>query len=156
MSRLGTRPSHLHRDRRLGLHRPQVSTPLCSRPRRSAHDPGPVPSPTRPSTPSPSVCDDEDAFYRLDADLFHLAVQPEHRQLDRLLARNQPLWILDEKPMAPPRTPAAATPSSPADRSPCVVLYDFELARPLTARIPRPSSPASAIWKSTRSTSVLE
>lgn len=101
----------------------------------SVYDPGPVP----PDVDLSRVrrLDDEDAFYGLDADLFHLAVQPEHRQLDRLLARNQPLWILDEKPMAPPEDPGRCDAIVEAvDRSQCVVLYDFpELYDPLTAQI---------------------
>ena len=80
---------------------------------------------------------DEDDFYRADADLFHLALQPEHRRLDRLLARGTPLRILDEKPMAPPADPGRCDAIVQAvDRSRCVVLYDFpELYDPLTARV---------------------
>ena len=101
----------------------------------SVYDPGPAPADI--DLNRVRRFDDEDAFYRLDADLFHLAVQPEHRQLDRLLARNEPLWILDEKPMAPPEDPGRCDAIVAAvDRSQCVVLYDFpELFDPLTARI---------------------
>jgi len=101
----------------------------------SVYDPGPAPADV--DLDRVQRIDDEDAFYRLDADLFHLAVQPEHRRLDRLLARDEPLWILDEKPMVPPENPGRCDAIVEAvDRSQCVVLYDFpELYDPLTARL---------------------
>jgi predicted dehydrogenase len=76
-------------------------------------------------------------FYRLPADLFHLAVHPEHRRLDLLLARGEPLLILNEKPMAAPERPEQCRQVIDAvDPSPAIVLYDFpELFDPLTARI---------------------
>src|SRR3954469_20753728 len=37
---------------------------------------------------------DEAAFYRLDADLFHLAVHPEHSRAEILLQRERPALIL--------------------------------------------------------------
>ncbi|MBX6312338.1 MAG: hypothetical protein IRY99_05375 [Isosphaeraceae bacterium] len=80
---------------------------------------------------------DEAAFYRLEADLFHLAVHPEHRRLDLLLGRREPLLILNEKPMASPEHPEHCQQVLDAvAASPAVVLYDFpELFDPLTARI---------------------
>lgn len=100
-----------------------------------AYDPAPTPTDIDPDRVV-SIAD-ERAFYDLDADLFHLAVQPEHRRLDLLLDRGEPLWILDEKPMAPPDDPARCDAIVEAvDRSPCVVLYDFpELYDGLTARV---------------------
>ena len=50
--------------------------------------------------------DDEDAFYALDADLFHLALHPEHRRRgEQILLRRaarEKILILNEKPMATP------------------------------------------------------
>ena len=63
-------------------------------------DPGPIPVDLDPSRFV--RVDDEAEFYRLPADLFHLALHPEHRRLDLLLARREPLLILNEKPMALP------------------------------------------------------
>ncbi|WP_165071347.1 Gfo/Idh/MocA family oxidoreductase [Paludisphaera rhizosphaerae] len=99
------------------------------------YDPAPTPAEVDPGR-IVSIAD-ERAFYNLDADLFHLAVQPEHRRLDLLLDRREPLWILDEKPMAPPDDPARCDAIVEAvDRSSCVVLYDFpELYDGLTARV---------------------
>jgi predicted dehydrogenase len=76
-------------------------------------------------------------FYRLPADFFHLAVHPEQRRLDLLLARGEPLLILDEKPMAPPERPERCRQVIDAvDASPAIVLFDFpELFDPQTARI---------------------
>jgi predicted dehydrogenase len=79
----------------------------------------------------------EAEFYRLPAELFHLAVHPEHRRMDLLLARGEPLLILNEKPMAAPERPEQCRQVIDAvDSSPAIVLYDFpELFDPLTARI---------------------
>jgi hypothetical protein len=80
---------------------------------------------------------DEADFYRLPADLFHLAVHPEQRRLDLLLSRQQELLILVEKPMAQPEYPEHCRRIMDAVAgSRAVVLYDFpELYDPLTARI---------------------
>jgi predicted dehydrogenase len=80
---------------------------------------------------------DEAAFYRLPAELFHLALHPEHRRLDLLLARREPLLVLNEKPMALPGRPGDCRRIVEAvDASPALVLYDFpELFDPLTARL---------------------
>jgi len=84
---------------------------------------------------------DEGEFYRLDADLFHLAVHPEYRKTGTtaLLKRaaNEPLLILVEKPMAPPERPEECGQMiDAAADSRAVVLYDFpELFSPMTRRI---------------------
>jgi predicted dehydrogenase len=84
---------------------------------------------------------DEGAFYRLNADLFHLAVHPEYRKsgTTALLKRaaNEPLLILVEKPMAPPERPEECGQMiDTANNSRAVVLYDFpELFSPMTRRI---------------------
>jgi hypothetical protein len=107
--------------------------------RTYVYDPGPAPvgfdleRVTRVS--------DESAFYNLDVDLFHLALQPEVRQggLGCLLgrARSEPLLILNEKPMVSPENPEEAPVLIECvDRSRAVMLYDFpELFDPLTHRI---------------------
>jgi hypothetical protein len=100
-----------------------------------AYDPGPLPGDLDPSR-FLRVAAEAD-FYRLDAEFFHLAVHPEHRRLDLLLARGEPLLVLVEKPMAAPEHPEACRRIIEAvDRSPAIILYDFpELFDPLTARI---------------------
>ncbi len=103
--------------------------------RTYVYDPGPAP--TDVDLGRLTRVTDEAAFYRLDAELFHLAVHPEHRQLDRLLQRPQPLVILNEKPMAEPNRPETCRQiiaDTAASRS--ITLYDFpELFDPLTARL---------------------
>jgi predicted dehydrogenase len=81
--------------------------------------------------------DREADFYRVSAGIFHLAVRPEHRRLDLLLARREPLLILNEKPMAQPECPEHCREIIEAvDASRAIVLYDFpELFDPLTTRI---------------------
>ena len=98
-------------------------------------DPGPTPDDLPPG-PWTRV-DDVEAFHRLDVDLFHLAVHPEHRRVDLLLGRREPLLILNEKPMAEPSRPDHCRRIVEAvDQSPAIMLYDFpELFDPLTARI---------------------
>jgi predicted dehydrogenase len=98
-------------------------------------DPGPAP--TDVDLARLTRVTDEEAFYGLDADLFHLAVHPEHRRLDRLLERPQPLLILSEKPMAEPgRADECRRIIAAANASPSITLYDFpELFDPLTARL---------------------
>lgn len=103
------------------------------------HDPGAFPA----DLPRDKVTHiaDPSAFYALEADLFHLALHPEARQpgLDRLLERGagEPVWVLNEKPMVAPESPAAArTLIEAVDRGQAVMLFDFpELFDPLTGRI---------------------
>ena len=70
-------------------------------------DPGEPPGGAPP--PHATRIDDEDEFYDLDVDLFHLALHPQHREkgLAALLerARRESVLILNEKPMAPPEDP---------------------------------------------------
>jgi hypothetical protein len=98
-------------------------------------DPGPAPVDVDLSRLT--LVGDEAAFHRLDADLYHLAVHPEHRRTDLLLARDEPLLILNEKPMAEPHRPETCRRVVEAtDASRAVMLYDFpELFDPLTERI---------------------
>jgi predicted dehydrogenase len=99
------------------------------------YDPGPMPGDLDPGR-FIRVAEEAD-FYRLDAGFFHLAVHPEHRRLDLLLARGEPLLVLVEKPMALPEHPGDCGRIIEAvERSSAIVLYDFpELYDPLTARI---------------------
>ena len=106
-----------------------------------ALDPGDVPDDVDLSTLT--RIEDEEAFYRLDADLFHLALHPEHRQtaFDILLERagTQPLLILNEKPMAQPERPeqCAATQNA-VQGTQAVMLFDFlELFDPMVRAITR-------------------
>jgi predicted dehydrogenase len=86
--------------------------------------------------------ENDEAFYRLPADLFHLALHPEHRKrplailLERAAA-GEPILVLNEKPMAPPERPGQCVETVGAiRRSGAVVLYDFpELFDPMTQRI---------------------
>lgn len=83
----------------------------------------------------------DDSFYEQSADLFHLALHPEHRgpALRRLLrrAREEPLAILNEKPMAAPERPqdcASLIEALAGTRA--LLLFDFpELFDPLTTRV---------------------
>jgi hypothetical protein len=107
--------------------------------RTYVYDPGPPPADLEAE--SVTRISDEADFYKLDADLFHLALHPEARQtgLDCLLqrAQSQTLFILNEKPMVSPENPdeAPALVDS-VDRSRAVMLYDFpELFDPLTHQI---------------------
>jgi hypothetical protein len=99
------------------------------------YDPGPAPPDV--DLGKLTRIENEAEFYRLPADLFHLAVHPEHRRLDLLLARDEPPLILNEKPMALPERPEHCRQVIEAvDCSRAVVLYDFpELFDPLTARV---------------------
>ncbi|MBT4498919.1 MAG: hypothetical protein HOC74_14415 [Gemmatimonadetes bacterium] len=87
--------------------------------------------------------EDEEAFYRLDADLFHLALHPEHRgtAFDILLERaaTQQLLILNEKPMAQPERPEQCAATLDAVRgTQAVMLFDFlELFDPMVRAISR-------------------
>jgi predicted dehydrogenase len=99
------------------------------------YDPGPMPGDLDPGR-FVRMAKEAD-FYRLDAEFFHLALHPEHRRLDLLLARGEPLLVLVEKPMALPEHAGACRQLIDAvERSRAIVLYDFpELYDPLTARI---------------------
>jgi predicted dehydrogenase len=83
----------------------------------------------------------DDSFYEQPADLFHLALHPEHRDvaLQRLLQRatHEPLAILNEKPMATPERPQDCTRLIDAvARTQALLLFDFpELFDPLTTRV---------------------
>lgn len=104
-----------------------------------AYDPGPIPDGL--DLEGVTRVEDEAAFYNLDADLFHLALHPEHRStaLDILLPRaaSRPIHILNEKPMAAPESPEACV--ELIDRvaaSSALLLFDFpELFDPITTRI---------------------
>ncbi len=102
-------------------------------------DPGPVPSDLNTAGLARYV--DEQQFYRLRADLFHLAVHPEHRRvgMEILLSSppGEPQLILVEKPMAPPENPEECLRILDAvGRSGAVLLYDFpELYDPITETI---------------------
>lgn len=108
--------------------------------RLSVYDPGPVPT----DLPAGDIehCATAAQLYSRDADIFHLALHPEHRQdaLQALLARDG-IVILNEKPMAAPEQPEecahllaqlAASDTTPAP----ILLFDFpELFDPVTTRI---------------------
>ncbi|MCL4190471.1 MAG: hypothetical protein KJZ87_01905 [Thermoguttaceae bacterium] len=102
-------------------------------------DPGPAPADLEPGRLH--VIEDEREFYQLPADLFHLALHPEHRALgmELLLSRSarEPIAILCEKPMAPPERPGDCSRAvGEIEASRAVVLYDFpELYDPMTRRI---------------------
>ncbi|MGM0488197.1 MAG: Gfo/Idh/MocA family oxidoreductase [Planctomycetota bacterium] len=105
----------------------------------SVYDVGPPPSDLdlRGGVP----WDNERAFYHQHADVFHLALHPEHRGagLDILLRRSQkePIWVLCEKPIALPESPEDCVRLVEAvKKSQAIVLYDFpELFDPITDRI---------------------
>jgi predicted dehydrogenase len=103
------------------------------------YDPGPLPEDVElgHATRVP----DEADFYRLEADLFHLALHPEHRGvgLTTLLerGRRETVLVLCEKPMASPERPEQCEEIIAAvEQSGAIVLYDFpELFDPITRRI---------------------
>jgi hypothetical protein len=99
------------------------------------HDPGPMPGDLDPRRFT--RIEDPSEFDRVEAELFHLAVHPEHRRLGPLLDRDRPPLILVEKPMAEPGRPEACRQVMDAvEASRATVLYDFpELYDPITARI---------------------
>ena len=103
------------------------------------HDPGEPP----PDSPLDSVTRilDPREFYHSEADVFHLALHPEHRHmaLDILLdrARRGPILILNEKPMAEPERPGdcGGLIRSVAEAG-AIMLFDFpELFDPMTLKI---------------------
>ena len=103
------------------------------------YDPGSLPQDVDPHALRRVT--DEAEFYRLPADLFHLATHPEQRSSGQLAllrrAETEPLSILNEKPMASPESPEqCAQLVTAAQHSRAVLLYDFpELYDPLTTRI---------------------
>ena len=104
----------------------------------SVLDPGPVPG----DSPFDRLTRfTDDSFYEQSADLFHLALHPEHRApaLRRLLQRahSEPLAILNEKPMAAPERPQdCATLIEDLAGTQALLLFDFpELFDPLTTRV---------------------
>ncbi len=107
--------------------------------RTYVYDPGPPPAELQAEMVT--RISDESAFYRVEAELFHLALHPESRQtgLQSLFERSQsePIWILNEKPMVSPDSPEQAQAMiESVDRSRAVMLYDFpELFDPLTCQI---------------------
>ena len=104
-----------------------------------ACDPGPIPADVDPS--AFTLVQDQDQFYQLDADLFHLALHPQHRgrALDALLRRAMdcPLLILNEKPMAEPEDPEQCLRTIQAvEATQALMLFDFvELYDPMTHAI---------------------
>jgi predicted dehydrogenase len=84
---------------------------------------------------------EEEAFYRIPAEMFHLALHPEdrHNALKTLLqrGREEPLLILCEKPMAAPDRPEECQRLVDAARPlQAIVLFDFpELFDSMTRRI---------------------
>jgi predicted dehydrogenase len=98
-------------------------------------DPGPKPAGFRYSGRL-TMLRLEEAFYELDADLFHIATHPDRRQgVYRLLERGRHVTI--EKPMAHPAHPAECQRLSEAARhSEATVLFDFvELFNPHSFQI---------------------
>ena len=83
----------------------------------------------------------ESEFYEQQADVFHLALHPEHRlrAMETLLRRShkEPVVVLCEKPMAAPWEPERCDMIVDAVRnSQAMFLYDFpELFDPITQRI---------------------
>jgi predicted dehydrogenase len=99
------------------------------------YDPGPMPGDLDPGRFT--RIEDPSEFDRVEAEVFHLAVHPEHRRLGPLLDRDRSPLILVEKPMAEPGRPEACEQVLNAvETSQATVLYDFpELYDPITARI---------------------
>jgi predicted dehydrogenase len=99
------------------------------------HDPSPLPADLDPARFT--RVEDPEEFDRVEAEVFHLAVHPEHRRLAPLLDRERPPLILVEKPMAEPARPETCKQVLDAvGRSRATVLYDFpELYDPITRRI---------------------
>jgi len=112
---------------------------LRQRIRTFTYDPGPWPADIDPHVLT--RLSDETEFYRLPADLFHLAAHPEQRRTGQrtLLqrAKQEPLAILNEKPMAAPESPEECDQLVAAARDSGVcMLYDYpELYDPLTERV---------------------
>jgi len=107
--------------------------------RTYVYDPGPAP--TDINLDAITRIEDEEAFYHTKADLFHLAVHPEHRHRGQEIlferAAREPVLVLNEKPMAAPENPEQCDRIVRAvERSGVTMLYDFpELYDDLTERI---------------------
>jgi len=105
-----------------------VDAALAQGVRTHVYDPGPAPADI--DHRSLDRIEDEEAFYRLNAGMFHLAVHPEQRRGGEqiLLERSArgSFSILNEKPMAAPECPDHCD-SIVADveRSGATMLYDF-------------------------------
>ena len=103
------------------------------------HDPGPVPDDV--DSERLTRVADPDTFYRLDVEMFHLAMHPQHRAraLEILLSRRDdpPVAMLNEKPMAAPEEPERSEALVQAvEQAGTLLLFDFpELFDPLTTRI---------------------
>lgn len=101
----------------------------------------PAPAPTDIDLNAITRIEDEEAFYHTNADLFHLAVHPEHRHRGEQIlfgrAAREPILVLNEKPMAPPGCPEQCNRVIQAvEQSGATMLYDFpELYDGLTERI---------------------
>lgn len=106
---------------------------------RFVFDPGAMPDRLAGDTFERIV--DEQKFYSLPCELFHLAVHPEHRgrAMSMLLERSESerLVVLNEKPMATPDNPDhCETIVKAVTDSRMIMMFDFpELFDPLTARI---------------------
>lgn len=104
-------------------------------------DPAPVPADIPRS--SFALVADEEEFYRLDADLFHLALHPENRRQALVYLReraiDRPLLVLNEKPMAQPERPEQCLETlRTVEGTRIVMLFDFlELFDPLVRAISR-------------------
>jgi predicted dehydrogenase len=99
------------------------------------HDPGPMPGDLDPGRFI--RIEDPSEFDRVEAEVVHIAVHPEHRRLAPLLDRERPPMILVEKPMAEPARPEVCHQVLDAvEGSRAAVLYDFpEIYDPITTRI---------------------
>jgi len=112
---------------------------LQQRIRTFVYDPGDLPADIDPS--ALTRLSDETEFYRLPAELFHLAAHPEQRRTGQQMllqrASREPTAILNEKPMAAPESPEECSHLIAAARDSGVcMLYDFpELYDPLTERV---------------------
>lgn len=102
----------------------------------------PLPPPEHLDTQGIALMPDEEAFYRRQADVFHLALHPQHRApaLARLLERTrngEAITVLCEKPVARPEAPGECEDVLDISREPGFFLfYDFpELFDPQTHRI---------------------
>ncbi len=112
---------------------------LRQRIRTFVYDPGPAPADIDPD--ALTRLNDEAEFYRVPAELFHLAAHPDQRRTGQQLllerAQHEPLAILNEKPMTMPESPEECNQLvAAAQNSGVCMLYDFpELYDPLTERI---------------------
>lgn len=103
-------------------------------------DPGPIP--TGVNRDRVEVVEDDESFYGLPADFFHIALHPTDRRaaLRRLadrLVRGDRFVVLNEKPMAAPELPGeCAELQQLVDNSGMCMFFDFpELFDPITLRV---------------------